>query len=153
MSTLIKSFVVVLVVFFFCILIGIKSCGAATLAERNNNPVNLKAFVQWDGMTGRDKHGHAIFASLDYGIRAALKNAQTRQRRAPNQTLREWMNEFAEENGDQEAEYIARKMGISSTTALRDIDMTALVVHQAMFEGRISLTVNQVLSVKQKFGI
>jgi len=132
---------------------GCSGADAQTLAQKNNNPVNLKAFVQWDGMTGKDKYGHAVFESMDYGIRAALKNAQTRRSRRPCQTLREWMNDFAEENGDFEAEYIARKMNIPSETLLKNIDMAELVRHQAWFEGQVEISRNKITEVRERFGI
>lgn len=126
-------------------------CQAETLAQKNNNPVNLKAFVKWDGMTGKDKYGHAVFSSMDYGIRAALKNALTRQRRRPDQSLRGWMNDFAEENGDNEADYIASKLGVSRETKLHDIDMSELIIYQAWFEGRVKITKQKINQIKERF--
>lgn len=43
-----------------------------TLAHLNNNPLNIKG-SNWLGQVGQDKFGHAIFASPDYGFRAAAR--------------------------------------------------------------------------------
>ena len=43
-----------------------------TLAHLNNNPLNVKG-SNWLGQVGQDKFGHAIFASPDYGFRAAAR--------------------------------------------------------------------------------
>ncbi|MBQ7606449.1 MAG: hypothetical protein IJU76_00455, partial [Desulfovibrionaceae bacterium] len=49
---------------------------ATTLARKNLNFLNVKG-TGWVGQIGNDKFGHAIFSSLEYGIRAGsfvLKN-------------------------------------------------------------------------------
>lgn len=126
---------------------------AETLSQRHNNPVNLKAFFKWDGMIGKDDQGHAIFNDMDHGTRAALKNALNAQRSRPHQTLLDWMETFAEKNGEHEAQYIAQKMGISIYTQLALIDMTELIRHQAWFEGRIVLSKNYIQKIKTRFSL
>jgi hypothetical protein len=124
-----------------------------TLGKRNNNPINLKAFEKWDGMSGKDKQGHAIFKDLDHGIRAGLKNLKNHQRKNQEQTLVQYLNSFAEANGTAEAKFIANELGITTNSKLKDINMDSLIIPMAKFESKISLTAKDIARVKEKFGL
>lgn len=43
---------------------------------RNNNPLNVKG-TTWQGQSGNDPRGHAIFSSPAYGVRAAIVTLRT----------------------------------------------------------------------------
>lgn len=124
---------------------------AQTLGEKNNNPINLKAFDKWDGMTGKDSFGHAQFKDLDHGIRASLKNLKNHQKKHPTQSVKAYLNKFAEKNGDKEADYIAGKMGISPNTSLAKVDMEEFLIHLARFESKMELSREEIKRVAKKF--
>lgn len=43
---------------------------------RNNNPLNVKG-SGWQGQTGNDPRGHAIFSTAAHGVRAAIVTLRT----------------------------------------------------------------------------
>lgn len=110
-----------------------------TIGQKLNNPINLKGKDNWVGKTGVDSFGHVIFDTLENGIRAALRNLTTHQQRNPNQTLRGYMRTFKTKPGDHQAEYIAKAIGISPDTKLKDIDMGKVLVPLAKIETGIVL--------------
>lgn len=113
---------------------------ASTLGERNNNPGNLKGNDKWQGMIGKDKQGHVIFDTIENGIRALKKNLNNHKKSNPKQTLKAYMNSYAEENGTKEAQFIANKMGIDINTKLKDIDTEEMSKHVAMFESKMDIS-------------
>ena len=124
-----------------------------TIGQKNNNPLNLKAFQNWDGMTGKDKYGHAIFSDLEHGIRACLKNLINHFRNNPEETLDHYMNSFAEKNGSAEATFVAKELGISSNNKLKTINPVDMLVSLAKIESKTNLDKNQVVQVKTKYGL
>ncbi len=124
-----------------------------TIGQNNNNPINLKAFQKWDGMTGKDKFGHAQFQDLDHGIRAALRNLNNHQAKNPNQSIVGYMNTFAEANSGPEARYIAKQLGVSPSTKISKVNMDDFLIHLARFESKTNLTQDDIMRVKQKFGM
>jgi len=123
------------------------------LGQRNNNPINLKAFDNWAGMIGKDKYGHAVFKDLEYGVRAGYKNLYNHAKKHPDQTLLEYMKTFAEENQKQEADFIAKALGISVNTKLKDIDIADMLIAMSKFESKTILQRSNVEDVKRKFGL
>lgn len=106
-----------------------------TRAERNNNPGNLIPGVGkiiWNGQTGTDDQGFAIFASKDYGIRAADLNLQTYAKKGYD-TVHEIIYGSSGSNGwsatDQSAyqDYIAKNIGVDPNAHL---DLTNPAVRQ-----------------------
>ena len=126
---------------------------AATLGQKNNNPVNLKALDKWDGMIGKDKYEHAIFKDLDHGIRANYKNFSNHRRDNPDQTLNQYFNKFAEENGTEEANFIAKKLGISPNTKLKNISTEDILIHAAQFESETKLDKKKISEIKKRFNL
>lgn len=126
---------------------------AKTIGQKNNNPINLKAFEKWDGMTGKDSFGHAQFKDLDHGIRAAIKNLNNHKAKNPTQSLDAYLNKFAEKNGSKEAQYIANQLGISPKTSLAKIDMTKVIPHLAKFESKMDITDQDIQRVIKKFNL
>lgn len=130
------------------------SVQAKTIGAKNNNPVNIKQFSDkdpWEGTAGKDEYGHVIFETPDHGLRAAIKNAENRKKRMPNQSLNGWLNQFAEKNGTHEAKYIAGKMGITIDEKLKNINMRELIKHLAWFESRSKITDDDINRVVKKF--
>jgi hypothetical protein len=125
----------------------------ATVGQKNNNPINLKAFQQWDGMTGKDSQGHAIFQDLEHGIRAGLKNLKNHFRKNPDETLVHYMNTFAEKNGTNEAEFIAKELGISKEAQLKTLNPVDVLVSLSKIESRTHLDKSEVERVRSKYGL
>jgi hypothetical protein len=126
---------------------------SSTLGQRNNNPINLKGIVKWAGMTGQDKFGHAQFGSLEEGIRAGLVNLRTHQLRNPEESLRKYMRSFKTAKGDYQANYIAKALGISPDTKMKDLDMGSVIIPLARIESKIRLTPEQIVQVKKQFNL
>jgi len=124
-----------------------------TIGQINNNPINLKAFEDWKGMTGKDKYGHAIFKDLEHGIRASYINLSNHKRKHPDETLLEYMKTFAEANQKPEAEFIAKHLGITVDTKLKDINIDDMLIAMSKFESKIVLQKSNVEDAKRKFGL
>ena len=122
-----------------------------TLGEKNNNPINLKAFDKWQGMTGKDSFGHAQFDTLESGIRAGLLNLRVHQLRNPDETLRAYMRKFKTAKGDYQAEFIAKALDISPDIKLKNINVSDIIIPLAKIESKIQLTKEQIDAVKQQF--
>lgn len=137
--------------------LGTKKADAAqefkTIGQKNNNPINLKAFQKWDGMTGKDSFQHAQFKTLDHGIRAGLKNLKNHQAKNPAQSLTQYLKTFAQKNGDKEAAFIAKQLGVSPNASLHSISMEKMIIPLANFESKMRLTDKDILRVKQKFNM
>lgn len=93
---------------------GVNACSLAkpkpqTLARKNNNPLNVKAMSGgkvWRGQIGTDKHGHAIFESPEYGIRAASFVLRSYARRHNISTITELVSRFCTATGKTKSQYI-----------------------------------------------
>jgi len=96
-----------------------------TLGILNKNPLNVKQVPSlWDGSTGQDEYGHAIFIDNIYGIRAAVRTLAN-MFRAGNRTVAEIIAQWAPANDPQAnndplgyAGFVSRKMGIPADTNL-----------------------------------
>lgn len=68
-----------------------------TPAKRGCNPLNVKTPAQekWRGQIGEDSLGHAIFSSLEYGIRAASITLKNYERKHGIKTVRGLVTRFA----------------------------------------------------------
>lgn len=132
---------------------GASLAQASTLGQKNNNPINLKAFDKWDGMTGKDSFGHAQFKDLDHGIRASLRNLENHKAKHPTQSIESYMKTFAETNGDKEAKYISEKLGVTSKTSLSNVDMKQFLIHLSKFESKMDITAQDLERVSKKFNL
>lgn len=91
-----------------------------TVAQRNNNPGNLKppgGAIIWPGQTGTDSRGFAIFSSYDAGVNAADANLQTYAKRGwdtPYEIAHNWSTT------DQSAytNNLAASLGVGPNTPL-----------------------------------
>lgn len=87
---------------------------ATVLAVKNNNPCNVKVlkYDTWQGQTGMDKHGHAIFDTPEHGIRAAayvLKNYATRH---GIDTVEGIVKRFATGNQEAYIRYLCKRLDL-----------------------------------------
>ena len=129
---------------------------ADTIGVRNNNPGNVKkpGSDTWVGTIGYDQYGHTQFESLDYGVRVLYINFRTRQKNHPEMTLGHYFSKvYAEENGMNEAQYIADKQGVTVNTKLKDVDLVKMTSAVCWFESRMIVSPNYVKNVVKKFDL
>lgn len=124
-----------------------------TLGQKNNNPGNLKATEKWQGMTGKDKFGHAQFKTKELGERALIKDLQSHRRKHMNQSLKEFMNTYAKRNGPQEAEFIAKHLGVDSNSKLKDINVYKMSKYLAKIESKMDISDNELSKVKKDYNL
>lgn len=109
------------------------------LTIRTNNPGAVKNAsrtdknAMWEGQTGFDEQGHAVFSSPEYGARAMAKNLQTQIEKG--NTLTSLLKEYATGNQDSYIKNVSNKTGIDPNQKLTEGDirklMGAMVEHEA----------------------
>ena len=109
------------------------------LTIRTNNPGAVKNAsrtdknAMWEGQTGFDEQGHAVFSSPEYGARAMAKNLQTQIEKG--NTLTSLLKEYATGNQDAYIKNVSAKTGIDPNAKLKESDirqiMGAMVEHEA----------------------
>ena len=109
------------------------------LTIRTNNPGAVKNAsrtdknVMWEGQTGFDEQGHAIFESPEYGARAMAKNLKSQIDKG--NTLTTLLKEYATGNQDAYIKNVANKTGLDPNTKLTEANirslMNAMVEHEA----------------------
>lgn len=114
---------------------------------RNNNPGNLifVPVIRWEGQTGADPTGKAVFSSPELGIRAATINLLTGFLRDGRDTLREIITRWApshENPTDSYMQFMSDAMGVSidQPIALVPENIEALVRGIGHFENGAPLT-------------
>jgi len=106
-----------------------------TLAQRNNNPVNLKYAGQREA-SGKSPEGFAVFPSPAAGWRAA--HSQIALDAVRNHTIRSFIFKFAppEENDTNEyLEFVCKELAVSPEEELRFVSKYALAGVMAKMEG------------------
>lgn len=109
------------------------------LTIRTNNPGAVKNAsrtdknAMWEGQTGFDEQGHAVFESPEYGARAMAKNLKSQIDKG--NTLTTLLKEYATGNQDAYIKNVANKTGLDPNAKLTDADirslMNAMVEHEA----------------------
>ena len=93
----------------------------ATLADRNNNPLNIRdTNIPWQG-AGEPNGGFETFSHAEYGVRAAAKNLYTYNERDGLNTVSDIVTKWAppsENNTDQYIGYVANEMGVGANDDL-----------------------------------
>lgn len=94
---------------------------------RNNNPGNIRASSPntWDGQTGIDDAGFAIFKSSEWGIRAIGKLLLNYERLHELNTVAGIIGRYAPTNENNTSAYIesvAQKLGLDSHTTFTVLD-------------------------------
>lgn len=88
-----------------------------THAAVNKNPLNVKTnrtdpMVPWDGQIGVDEHGHVMFKSWEYGIRAAAFVLRSYAKRHEIDTISGIVDRFAAGNRDSYKAFLAHRLGL-----------------------------------------
>ncbi len=109
------------------------------LTIRTNNPGAVKNAsrtdknAMWEGQTGFDEQGHAVFESPEYGARAMAKNLKSQIDKG--NTLTTLLKEYATGNQDAYIKNVANKTGLDPNAKLTDANirslMNAMVEHEA----------------------
>ena len=109
------------------------------LTIRTNNPGAVKNAsrtdknAMWEGQTGFDEQGHAVFESPEYGARAMAKNLKSQIDKG--NTLTTLLKEYATGNQDAYIKNVANKTGLDPNAKLTEGDirklMGAMVEHEA----------------------
>ena len=86
-----------------------------TLALKNRNYLNIKQLQNgdtWKGSLGVDKHGHVIFESPAWSIRAGAITLRTYERKHGLKTVTELVHRFAEGNRPAYIRHLCRALGV-----------------------------------------
>lgn len=86
-----------------------------TLALKNRNYLNIKQLQngdRWKGSLGEDKHGHVIFESPAWSIRAGAITLRTYERKHGLKTITELVHRFAEGNRPAYIRHLCRALGV-----------------------------------------
>lgn len=108
-----------------------------TLAVKNNNPLNIKARTNdpWLGQIGKDKFGHAVFATPDHGIRAASKILRTYALKHKITTIHKLVNRFSKANRNEYTKYLCNVLKVRKTDKINLIKrMPELLKAMSRFE-------------------
>lgn len=107
---------------------------------RNNNWLNIKysAFNNWKGQIGHDEE-FCIFASPDYGIRAARKIMRSYLKRRPDMTIKEFICTWSATDQEAYTNYVCRANLFQFTPwrylkELKHEDIVTLFLNMAEFE-------------------
>lgn len=87
-----------------------------TLAQKNNNPLNVKRPAnggKWKGQVGVDRFGHAVFERIEYGMRAGALVLRSYARKHKVSTVEELVLRFAEGNHTGYIRHLCRRLGVS----------------------------------------
>lgn len=85
-----------------------------TLAHLNNNPLNVKG-SNWLGQVGQDKFGHAIFASSDYGFRAAARLLLNYKAKHGIKTIDALVERFCTGNKQSYKQFLSTHLNVKPT--------------------------------------
>ena len=95
-----------------------------SVSYRNNNPGNLKNVGQLN-VVGTDNQGHAIFPTFQDGWNALIKQVTLMFGQSslynPDMSLYQIFNRYAEANGNSYAQFVARRLGVTPETRLREL--------------------------------
>ena len=85
-----------------------------TLSRAARNYVNVKAPNDhyWQGQQGRDRHGHAIFKSPEWSLRAGAIVLKNYSRRHGLNTIEGIVKRFSTCNHDEYISFLCRKLGV-----------------------------------------
>lgn len=91
---------------------------------RNHNPMNLRYYpaIQWDGQIDPDSDGYARFSTVEFGIRAGVKNLVNGYFARGINTPRTIITRYApshENPTDAYIEFIADQMNIEKDEAIQ----------------------------------
>ncbi len=88
---------------------------AGTLARKARNYCNVKAPSDsyWQGQCGRDRHGHAIFRSPEWSLRAGAIVLRNYARRHGIHTVRGIVKRFSRSNHAEYIRFLCRRLHVA----------------------------------------
>lgn len=105
---------------------------------KNRNPLNIKTLGkndQWEGQIGKDRHGHAIFESVEAGIRAGAFVLSSYEKRHNITTINDLVKRFCTANRVPYAAFLGEKMGLDPDEEFALTSrLPELLRHMAHFE-------------------
>lgn len=114
--------------------------------QRNKNPLNIKkgGTQDWQGTTGYDNQGHAIFSSIEYGTRAALKDLNGKINRGIN-TIDKICDIWAEANINNYANFVSNgsKIPRGQVIKFEKETMRKIVYYMGIWESKYKLSAEQ----------
>lgn len=91
----------------------ITTVSISTLADKNNNPLNVKASNNnWKGQIGIDKFDHAKFSIPEYGIRAGAYTLMTYYHDHKISTLHDIVHRFCTGNRKEYIKFLSKRLNI-----------------------------------------
>lgn len=115
-----------------------QSVGAeGTLSRKAGNYLNVKAPSDsyWLGQCGRDSHGHAVFKSPEWSLRAGTLVLRSYYQRHGIKTVRGIVERFSTNNHAEYTSYICKRMGLDPDEEFNVMRrMPELVRHMVRFE-------------------
>lgn len=86
-----------------------------TLAQKNKNPLNVKALTsgdKWQGQIGKDDQGHAVFATWEHGMRAGAIVLKNYHKKHGIETIEGIVRRFAEGNQEQYIKFLCNRLNV-----------------------------------------
>lgn len=115
-----------------------QSVGAeGTLSRKAGNYLNVKAPSDsyWLGQKGRDAHGHAVFVSPEWSLRAGTLVLRSYYQRHGIKTVRGIVERFSTCNHAEYTAYLCKRMGLDPDEEFNVMRrMPELVRHMVRFE-------------------
>jgi len=115
---------------------------AGTLSRAARNYCNVKAPRDdyWQGQIGRDKHGHAIFRSPEWSLRAGAIVLRNYARRHNIHSVRGIVERFSTCNHDEYAAFLAKRLGVGENERIDIVKrMPELLPAMVRFESGASV--------------
>ena len=95
----------------------------ATRGIRNNNPGNVRADEQWQGMTGQDEEGFAIFDSPENGLRALSRVLDTYGSKHGLKTVSGILGRYAPPSENDTDAYVRAVSAELNVDAAQELDL------------------------------
>lgn len=114
--------------------------------QRNRNPLNIKkgGRQDWQGTTGYDNQGHAIFSSIELGTRASLRDLKGKIERGIN-TIYKICDIWAEANISNYAGFVSNSSKIPQDKVIKfeKETMRKIVYYMGIWESKYKLSAEQ----------
>ena len=105
---------------------------AGTLSRKAENYVNVKTPNgrpdYWKGQCGIDRHGHAIFKSPEWSLRAGAIVLRNYARRHNIHTIRGIVERFSTCNHDEYAAFLAKRLGVGENERIDVVKMMPVLL-------------------------
>ena len=108
-----------------------------TLSRKAGNYLNVKApsDTYWLGQCGRDSHGHAVFKSPEWSLRAGTLVLRSYYQRHGIKTIKGIVERFSTNNHAEYTAYLCKRMGLDPDEEFNVMRrMPELVRHMVRFE-------------------